>query len=161
MSVARERKQENIKLLKGLVDTYSNFFVLKLNNLNAAQSEDIRTKLFHNGDRMLLSKNCVTKIALKEIVNDPSWFKGRTFVVMSNDFIKTSKTLDEFKKDDLIDYCFCFDKNITKMYSAEDIMKFVKIPSLDELRVMIIRTLNSPLIRFVKVLAKRSEMMSN
>ena len=96
----REEKSTYINSLKESLNANSAMMIYHYQGLNVTQLDDLRKKMRAAGALLKVTKNRITKIALKDTQHEEaiSLFTGQTGVALSTDPITLAKTLVNFQK---------------------------------------------------------------
>jgi large subunit ribosomal protein L10 len=151
MALSRARKQEIVESYGQGLATATHAFLLSYKGASVPQVTDLRAKVRQKGGKYLVVKNtlalrAVEGGALKAL---ESHFSGPTAVVygsdpvaIANDFIKDAPAF-EFKVA-LVD---------GRVVAATQIKELATLPTREELIAKLLFLLQSPITRFVRVLA--------
>ncbi|MCA9407901.1 MAG: 50S ribosomal protein L10 [Candidatus Omnitrophica bacterium] len=158
--IFREKLVSDIK--EGL-DKKSTAFLLSYAQLSGAKSSEIRKKLSDAGADVYVSKNCLARIALKDLQQEDLAQKvsGQTaFVWSDKDSVEIAKILVEFSKEN---------ENVTipgglvegKTINQDDVKRLSELPSRDVLLSQLLATIQAPVTRLMGALnAKSRELLS-
>lgn len=100
----KEDKQKVIDSLVELLGQYDNFYLTDMEGLPADKTSELRRAAFKNGVKVVVAKNTLLKLALKE-VNEEAYsplfetLKGNTAVMFSETANAPAKLIKEFTKD--------------------------------------------------------------
>ena len=153
-------------LVKNLTDgigKHSNIFVLTYTALSGAKLNSLRKSLQQSGADMVVSKNSLARITLKNAKQDvlANRISGQTAFVWSNaDSVSVSKILVKFAKD--------FDTITLQgglldglLLEKEDVKKLSDLPSREVLLAQLLGTIQAPVTRLLYVFnAKSQELLS-
>jgi large subunit ribosomal protein L10 len=150
--VERKRKQEWI------ADANSNFssagilIVTQYKGLTVAELDNLRARIRNAGASFKITKNRLTKIALKGTTYEPlsGKFVGPTAVAWAEDPVSAAKAISEFAKDNekLVLVGGAFGE---KILSEAEIQTLAKLPSLDEMRASLIALIMTPATRIAGI----------
>jgi large subunit ribosomal protein L10 len=99
--MANPRNQESVEALRGLLADAKTFFLVDYQGLTAGELGALRAKLRAAGGRMLVAKNTLVSVVLKEqgIEGFADTLKGPTaLVLVGEDPVEPAKVLTEFAK---------------------------------------------------------------
>jgi len=149
----RAEKKQYIEDVHNAVKTAASVVVVHYKGLTVDEVTALRTKMRKAGASFRVTKNTLTKLALKETAyeNIAQHLSGPTAIGYSEDPVAAAKTLVEFAKENeklkLIGGAFG-----EKALDVKGVEQLAKMPSLDELRAKIIGMLNTPATRIAGVL---------
>jgi large subunit ribosomal protein L10 len=160
MGMNRAEKEQEIKDLNDRFENSEVVVVAHYSGLTVAQMDDYRSKLREAGATFKVTKNSLTKRALKgtryEQIGD--MFAGPTGVATSQDPVAAAKITHEFAKEN--------DKLIILggamgevLLSQEAVAQLASLPSLDELRSKIVGLLVAPATQVARVLQAPAQAM--
>ncbi len=145
MGMSRAQKEVEIKELNERFTNDELVVVTHYSGLNVAEISQLRTQLREEGASFKVTKNSLTKLALKgtkfEALND--MFTGPTGVATSKDPVAAAKVAHKFAKGN---------KNLViiggalgeMVLDASGVEAIAKLPSLDELRSKLVGLLQAP-----------------
>ncbi|MFP4097710.1 MAG: 50S ribosomal protein L10 [Alphaproteobacteria bacterium] len=143
--MSRAQKEVEIKELNERFTNDELVVVTHYSGLNVAEISQLRTQLREEGASFKVTKNSLTKLALKgtkfEALND--MFTGPTGVATSKDPVAAAKVAHKFAKGN---------KNLViiggalgeMVLDASGVEAIAKLPSLDELRSKLVGLLQAP-----------------
>lgn len=149
----RAGKQKVISDLNAGLSDAKLLVITHYQGLTVAEVTDLRNKAYAAGVDIQVTKNTLTKLALKgtefEMLADQ--FTGPTAIAVSKDPIAAAKIVAEFAKtnEKLIIVGGAMDK---QKLSASDVKALASLPSLDELRAKIIGLIQAPATKVAGVL---------
>ena len=96
----REQKTNYVSSLKESFNNNEAMMIYHYQGLNVNQLDDLRNQMREAGALLRVTKNRITKIALKDTQHEEaiSLFSGQTGVALSKDPITLAKTLVNFQK---------------------------------------------------------------
>ena len=150
------KRKEKSELIQNLNSTFSNagiVVVTKQIGLTVAESNELRSKMRNAGAKYQVTKNRLTKLALKgtkyECITE--LFSGPTAIAISSDPVTAPKVIFRFVKENekLSIVGGGLDGEIL---DSEQIKKLASLPSLDELRSKIIGLITSPAQKIASVI---------
>ena len=131
----REQKSSYVSSLKESLNNNEAMMIYHYHGLNVNQLNDLRNQMREAGALLKVTKNRITKIALKDTQHEEaiSLFSGQTGVALSKDPITLAKTLVNFqKKNDMLK--IVGGVMDSKVLAPEDVAKIATLPTLDEAR---------------------------
>ena len=149
-------RNEKSELIQNLNSTFTNAAVVvvtKQVGMTVSESNDLRSKMRLAGGKYQVTKNRLTKLALKdtkfECITD--LFSGPTAIAISSDPVTAPKVIIDFTKEN---------EKISvigggfegELLNSAQIKNLASLPSLDELRSKIIGLISSPAQKIVSVL---------
>ena len=150
----REDKAELIKTLQTRFGAATSVVVTHQTGMTVAESNELRHKMRDAGATYKVTKNRVTKLALRgtQFENLAELFSGPTAVSISSDATAAAKTIFEFTKTN--DKVSIVGGGLDgKTLSKEEVIALAKLPSLDELRGKIVGILRAPAGKVAGVIA--------
>ena len=149
----REQKQNYIKEMTAQFENSEAVLVTHYQGLTVKQLDDLRKKMREHGIKFQITKNRITKLALKnsKCQNLTNLFTGPTAVAFSEDAITSAKILTKFAKSN---------SNLKiiggimeeEPLSVEDVEKIATLPTLDEARAKITGILATPAQKIISIL---------
>lgn len=149
----RAQKQELVGQLHDLFKKAEVVVVTHYSGLSVAEMTDLRNQLRDAGAGFKVTKNRLTKLALKDTGRDSlaDLFSGPTAVGFSDDPVAAPKVLAKFAKDS--DHLKILGGMMgEKVLDEENIKELAALPSLDELRAKLASLLQTPASRIASVL---------
>lgn len=149
----RVQKEELVSSLNGVFASASLVVVTRPLGLTVAESTDLRRQMLELGASFKVTKNRLTRLALKGTKFEPlsDLFVGPTAIAFSEDPIAAAKVAVKFAgendKFEIIGGGLFED-----VLDNAGIQTLAKLPSLDELRGKIVGMLNTPATRIAGVL---------
>lgn len=154
----REEKAELLSIMNGLVSGAESVVVSHYRGLTVAEMEELRKKAREVGAELRVTKNRITRLALKgtkfEALGD--MFKGPTIMAYAADPISACKLCVEFAKVNE-KFMVVGGALTTGVLSMAEIERLATIPSMDELRAKIIGLLQAPGAALARVTKAYSE----
>ncbi len=152
-TVDRSQKEDLVATLRGVFEANSIVVVTHYSGLTVPEMEGLRRKMREEGATFRVTKNRLTRLALKETefsgISD--LFKGPTGIAVSEDPVAAAKAAVEFAKTN--------DKLVIlggglgdKVLDAEGVKTLASLPSLDQLRGKLLGLLASPATKIAGVL---------
>ncbi len=157
----RSEKKDFVEKLKVELSNSSSVIVAHYTGLTVKQSEQLRNEMRSNGAKFKITKNRLTRLALKEtqFKNITDLFNGPTAIAYSEDPVAPAKVAVNFaKKTDSF-------KIIGGGYDGEKIdsnkINFLAtLPSMDELRGKIIGIISAPAQKIASVVVEPAGKMA-
>ncbi len=149
----KEQKQNYIKEMTAQFENSEAVLVTHYQGLSVKQLDDLRKKMREHGIKFQITKNRITKLALKnsKCKNLTNLFTGPTAVALSKDAITSAKILTKFSKEN--------EKlKILGGIMGEEILdvagvaNVATLPTLDEARAKIVGILQSPAQKIASIL---------
>lgn len=158
----REEKSTYINSLKESLNANSAMMIYHYQGLNVTQLDDLRKKMREAGALLKVTKNRITKIALKDTQHEEAiyLFTGQTGVALSTDPITLAKTLVNFQKsNDMLKIVGgVMDK---KVLAPADVAKIATLPTLSEARAKIVGILQTPAQQIISILLAPGAKIAN
>ena len=158
----REQKSNYVSSLKESLNNNEAMMIYHYHGLNVNQLDDLRNQMREAGALLKVTKNRITKIALKDTQHEEaiSLFSGQTGVALSKNPITLAKTLVNFqKKNDMLKIVGGVMDN--KVLAPEDVAKIATLPTLDEARAKIAAILQSPAQKLISILLAPGAKIAN
>lgn len=148
----RAEKREFVTDLNAVFANTGSVVVAHYAGLTVAQMNDLRSKMRAAGGSVKVAKNRLAKIALQGTESEgmSALFKGQTLIAYSDDPVTAPKVAADFAKtnDNLVIIGGAMGPTVL---DAEGVKALATMPSLDELRAMIIAMINTPATRIAGV----------
>jgi len=158
----REQKSNYVSSLKESLNNNQAMMIYHYQGLNVNQLDDLRNQMREAGALLKVTKNRITKIALKDTQHEEaiSLFSGQTGVALSKDPITLAKTLVNFqKKNDMLK--IVGGVMDSKVLAPEDVAKIATLPTLDEARAKIVAILQTPAQQLISILLAPGAKIAN
>ena len=158
----REQKSNYVSSLKESLNNNEAMMIYHYQGLNVNQLDDLRNQMREAGALLKVTKNRITKIALKDTQHEEaiSLFSGQTGVALSKDPITLAKTLVNFqKKNDMLK--IVGGVMDSKVLAPEDVAKIATLPTLDEARAKIAAILQTPAQQLISILLAPGAKIAN
>ena len=149
----RTQKTELVKTLHNTFQHAASVVVVHCVGLTVSESTDLRNKMRKENCFFKVTKNRITKIALKDTKYKEleKFFTGPTAAAICSDPIMSAKVLSKYAKSG---------KKLKlvsgymdgKVLEAEDVAKIATLPTLDEARAKIVGILSIPAQKFLSIL---------
>jgi len=158
----REQKSNYVSSLKESLNNNEAMMIYHYQGLNVNQLDDLRNQMREAGALLKVTKNRITKIALKDTQHEEaiSLFSGQTGVALSKNPITLAKTLVNFqKKNDMLK--IVGGVMDSKVLAPEDVAKIATLPTLDEARAKIAAILQTPAQQLISILLAPGAKIAN
>jgi len=158
----REQKSNYVSSLKESLNNNEAMMIYHYQGLNVNQLDDLRSQMRDAGALLKVTKNRITKIALKDTQHEEaiSLFSGQTGVALSKDPITLAKTLVNFqKKNDMLK--IVGGVMDSKVLAPEDVAQIATLPTLDEARAKIVGILQTPAQQLISILLAPGAKIAN
>ena len=148
----REEKRALVDSLQAEFADSAVCVVTHYQGLTVSQMEVLRGKVREGGARFRVTKNRLTRLALKETPFEglTDLFTGPTAIATSSDPVAAAKACADFAKtnDKLVILGAAMQG---KVLDAEGVIALAKMPSLDELRARLVGLISTPAQRVASV----------
>lgn len=154
----REEKAELLNEMNGLVSGAEAVVVAHYRGLTVAEMDDLRSRARKLGASLRVTKNRITRLALKGTAFEAldELFKGPVIMAYSSDPISACKLCVEYAKDNE-KFLVVGGALTSGILSQAEIERLATIPSMDELRAKIIGLLQAPGSALARVTKAYSE----
>ncbi len=158
----KEQKINYINLLKQSLNENAAMMIYHYQGLNVTQLDELRTKMREAGALLKVTKNRITKIALKDTQHEEAinLFSGQTGVALSKDPIALAKTLVNFQKNNEM-LKIIGGVMDSKVLAPEDVAKIATLPTLSEARAKIVGILQTPAQQLISILLAPGAKIAN
>ena len=158
----RIEKKNYINSLKKDFESNDAMMIYHYEGLNVKQLDELRDKMREAGALLKVTKNRITKLALKETTHSEAenLFSGPTAIALSQDPISIAKILVKFQKTNqkLKIVGGIMDK---KLLAPADVTEIAKLPTLDEARAQIVGILQAPQQILISILLAPGRKIAN
>ena len=151
--MSKQQKKDYVEEMKKVFTSNEAVMIAHYQGLNVNELDKIREEMRKSGIFFKVTKNRITKIALKDTKYKEleKFFTGPTAAAISSDPIMSAKILSKYAKSG---------KKLKlvagymdgKVLEAEDVAKIATLPTLDEARAKIIGILSTPAQKFLSIL---------
>ena len=158
----KEAKKKYIEEMKKIFSSNEAVMITHYQGLNVVQLDELRKDLRENGILFKITKNRITKIAIKETpVKDlEKYFTGPTAAALSSDAIMTAKILTKFAKShDKLKIVAGFMDG--KVLDEKEVAIIATLPTLEEARAKIVGILATPAQKLVSILLAPGSKIAN
>jgi large subunit ribosomal protein L10 len=158
----REQKSSYVSSLKESLNNNEAMMIYHYHGLNVNQLDDLRNQMREAGALLKVTKNRITKIALKDTQHEEaiSLFSGQTGVALSKDPITLAKTLVNFQKKNAM-LKIVGGVMDSKVLAPEDVAEIATLPTLDEARAKIAAILQTPAQQLISILLAPGAKIAN
>ena len=149
----KDKKKNYIEEMKGFFSKTNSVLITHYQGLTVKQIDELRTEMRKHGILFRITKNRITKIALKgsKFQKLDSLFSGPTAVAFSEDAITSAKILTKFaKKNSNLKIIGGIMEQ--EPLSVEDVEKIATLPTFDEARAKIVHILTTPAQKIISIL---------
>ena len=148
----RNQKSDLVKTLQSTFKDSASVVVVHCIGLTVAESTDLRNKMRNDNCSFKVTKNKLTRLALKDtkFQHMDEMFRGPTAIGSSKDPVMAAKVLVNFANENeklVIIGGGLEDKSLSK----EDVVALAKLPSLNELRGKLIGLLQAPASKIARL----------
>ena len=158
----KESKKNYIEEMKKNFSSNEAFMIAQYQGLNVKELDNLRKELRENGILFKVTKNRITKLALKDspVKDLEKFYTGPTATAMSSDAITTAKILTKFAKTHkkLKIIAGYMDG---KVLDQKEVAIIATLPSLEEARAKIVGILSSPAQKIVSILLAPGSKIAN
>ena len=160
--MSKENKKTYIEEMKKNFSSNNSVMIAQYQGLNVNELDELRKQLREKGILFKITKNRITKIAIKETpVKDlEKYFSGPTAAALSSDPITTAKILTKFAKSHhKLKIIAGFMDG--KVLDQKEVAIIATLPSLEEARAKIVGILSSPAQKLVSILLAPGSKIAN
>ena len=158
----KEAKKSYIEEMKKNFSSNEAVMVAQYQGLNVTELDELRRQLREKGILFKITKNRITKIALKDspVKDLEKYFTGPTATAMSSDAITTAKILTKFAKShEKLKIVAGFMDG--KVLDEKEVAIIATLPSLEEARAKIVGILATPAQKLVSILLAPGSKIAN
>jgi len=158
----KQTKKTYIEEMKKVFSSNEAVMIAHYQGLNVIQLDSLRKELRENGILFKITKNRITKLAVKEtpLKDLEVFFSGPTAAAISSDPFMTARILSNFaKKNDKLKIVAGFMDG--KVINQAEVAKIASLPTLQEARANIVGILNASAQKIIGILLAQSKKMSN
>ena len=158
----KEAKKNYVEEMKKNFSSNESVMIAQYQGLNVTELDELRKELREKGIIFKITKNRITKIAIKETpVKDlEKYFTGPTAAAISSDPISTAKILTKFAKShDKLKIVAGFMDG--KVLDQKEVAIIATLPSLEEARANIVGILATPAQKLVSILLAPGSKIAN
>ena len=158
----KETKKNYIEEMKKVFSSNEAVMIAHYQGLNVIQLDALRKELRENGILFKITKNRITKLAVKETQCKEleKFFTGPTAAAISSDPFMTARILSNFaKNNDKLKIVAGFMEG--KVIDQAEVAKIASLPTLKEARAKIVGVLNASSQKLIGILLAQSKKMAN
>lgn len=165
LAISKTRKRELVALYQDLLGESQALVIASFHGLSVAETEQLRHAVRESGGRLMVVKNTLVKIALREsgypLPDDASVFEGTTMMAFAlQDPAATAKAVVDFAKE--------HDKALrvkagylgTQPVSAEQVKQLASLPPLPVMRAQVLGTIMAPASQLARLLAEPARQLA-
>ena len=160
--ISKENKKNYIKEMKEVFSSSEAVMIAQYQGLNVKELDSLRKELREKGILFKITKNRITKIALKDspCKDLEKYFTGPTAAAMSSDAITSAKILTKFAKShNKLKIVAGFMDG--KVLDQKEVAIIATLPSLEEARAKIVGILATPAQKLVSILLAPGSKIAN
>ena len=158
----KEQKQNYITEMTSQFENSKAIMVTHYQGLTMVQLDELRAKMREHGIIFKITKNRITKLALKETPKKDleKYFNGPTAAAISSDPISSAKILTKFSKsNNKLKIIAGFMDG--KVLDEKQVSVIATLPSLEEARAKIVGILASPAQKLISILLAPGSKIAN
>ena len=158
----KETKKNYIEDMKKVFSSNDAVMIAHYQGLNVVELDELRKELRENGILFKITKNRITKLAVKETQckDLEKFFTGPTAAAISSDPFLSARILHKFsKKNDKLKIIAGFMEG--KVIDQAEVAKIASLPTLNEARAKIVGILTAPAQKLISILLAHSKKMAN
>ena len=151
--MSKQKKIEYVEEMKKIFSSNEAVMIAHYKGLNVKELDKIRNEMRENGIFFKVTKNRITKLALKETKckDLEKFYNGPTATAISSDPITSAKILAKYAKSNSpLKIVAGFMDG--KVLEAKDVAQIATLPTLDEARAKIVGILRSPAQKIASIL---------
>ena len=160
--INKETKKNYIEEMKKVFSTNEAVMIAHYQGLNVVQLDALRKELRENGIIFKITKNRITKLAVKEtpLKELEKFFTGPTAAAISSDPFMSARILTKFAKtNDKLKIVAGYMEG--KVIDQAEVAKIASLPTLKEARANIVGILNASAQKLIGILLAQSKKMAN
>lgn len=154
MALSRAKKEEILGGYGGELADAQHAFVIGFKGITVIQATELRSRIRAKGGSYLVVKNTLARLAVegKPLAQVRDCFTGPTAVAFSDDPVSLAKVLTDFVKESPV---IEFKAGLVegRPVAANQVSEIARMPSREQLIAKLLYLLQSPITRFVRVLA--------
>ena len=158
----KEKKIAYVEEMKKIFSSNEAVMIAHYKGLNVKELDKIRNEMRENGIFFKVTKNRITKLALKETKYKEldKFFSGPTATAISSDPIVSAKILAKYAKgNSALKIVAGFMDG--KVLEAKDVAQIATLPTLDEARAKIVGILSAPAQKILSILLAPGSKIAN
>ena len=160
--MTKQQKKNYVEEMKKVFSSNEAVMIAHYKGLNVKQLDQIRDEMRKSGIFFKVTKNRITKLALKETKckDLEKFFSGPTAAAISSDPIVSAKILAKYAKSNShLKIVAGFMDG--KVLEAKDVAEIATLPTLDEARARITGILSSPAQKILSILLAPGSKIAN
>ena len=157
----KETKKSYIEEMKKVFSSSEAVMIAHYQGLNVVQLDELRKELRENGIIFKITKNRITKLAVKEtpLKELEKFFTGPTAAAISSDPFMSARILSKFAKtNDKLKIVAGFMEG--KVIDRTEVAKIASLPTLKEARSNIVGILNASAQKIIGILLAQSKKIA-
>ena len=158
----KDTKKTYIEEMKKVFSSNEAVMIAHYQGLNVVQLDSLRKELRENGIIFKITKNRITKLAVKEtpLKELEKFFTGPTAAAISSDPFMSARILAKFAKtNNKLKIVAGFMEG--KVIDQAEVAKIASLPTLNEARANIVGILNASAQKLIGILLAHSKKMAN
>jgi len=158
----KDTKKNYIEEMKKIFSSNEAVMIAHYQGLNVIQLDALRKELRENGIVFKVTKNRITKLAVKEtpLKELEKFFTGPTATAVSSDPFMSARILTKFAKtNNKLKIVAGFMEG--KVIDQAEVAKIASLPTLNEARANIVGILKAPAQKIIGILLAQSKKMAN
>ena len=158
----KEDKKNYVEEMKKNFSSNESVMIAQYQGLNVNELDDLRKQLREKGILFKITKNRITKIALKDspCKDLEKYFSGPTAAALSSDPIMSAKILTKFAKSNKkLKIIAGFMDG--KVLDQNEVAKIATLPTLEEARAKIVGILATPAQKILSILLAPGSKIAN
>ena len=157
----KDTKKNYIEEMKKIFSSNESVMITHYQGLNVVQLDELRKELRENGIIFKITKNRITKLAVKEtpLKELEKFFTGPTAAAISSDPFMSARILSKFAKtNDKLKIIAGFMEG--KVIDHTEVAKIASLPTLKEARAKIVGVLNASAQKIIGILLAQSKKIA-
>jgi len=157
----KDTKKNYIEEMKKIFSSNESVMITHYQGLNVVQLDELRKELRENGIIFKITKNRITKLAVKEtpLKELEKFFTGPTAAAISSDPFMSARILSKFAKtNDKLKIVAGFMEG--KVIDRTEVAKIASLPTLKEARAQIVGVLNASAQKIIGILLAQSKKIA-
>jgi len=157
----KKNKKNYIEEMQKVFSSNEAVMIAHYQGLNVVQLDELRKELRENGILFKITKNRITKIAIKKTPCKEleKFFTGPTAAAISSDPFLSARILSKFAKtNDKLKIVAGFMEG--KVIDQAEVAKIASLPTLKEARIKIVTILTTPAQKIIGILLARSKKIA-
>ena len=158
----KEAKKNYVEVMKKNFSSHESVMIAQYQGLNVNELDSLRKELREKGIMFKITKNSITKIALRETAKKDleKYFTGPTAAAISSDPISSAKILSKFSKsNNKLRIIAGFMDG--KVLDEKEVSIIATLPSLEDARANIVGILATPAQKLISILLAPGSKIAN